>query len=86
MKRMHHSKRMLRKQDCVKFHGRMHDRVFFKLCWFLRCSAGKKNIKISYSCWWRFQLATSPISTTLLDHCLKSLHNTVKHMNLPTVV
>ena len=23
---------------------------------------------------------------TLLDHCLKSLHNTVKHMNLPTVV
>ena len=25
-------------------------------------------------------------SYTLLDHCLKSLHNTVKHMNLPTVV
>ena len=23
---------------------------------------------------------------TLLDHCLKSLHNTVKHMNLSTVV
>ena len=23
---------------------------------------------------------------TLLDHYLKSLHNTVKHMNLPTVV
>ena len=23
---------------------------------------------------------------TLLDHCLKSLHNTVKHMNLPIVV
>ena len=23
---------------------------------------------------------------TLLDHCLKSLHNTVKHMNLPNVV
>ena len=25
-------------------------------------------------------------NTTLLDHCLKSLHNPVKHMNLPTVV
>ena len=24
--------------------------------------------------------------TMLLDHCLKILHNTVKHMNLPTVV
>ena len=24
--------------------------------------------------------------STLLDHCLKNLHNTVKHMNLPTVV
>ena len=24
--------------------------------------------------------------STLLDHCLKKLHNTVKHMNLPTVV
>ena len=26
------------------------------------------------------------LPSTLLDHCLKILHNTVKHMNLPTVV
>ena len=29
---------------------------------------------------------TLNVEGTLLDHCLKSLHNTVKHMNLPTVV
>ena len=45
MKRAHYSKRMLRKQDCVKFHGAycMTEFIGKPLCWFLRCSAGKKN-------------------------------------------
>ena len=40
----HYSKRMLHKQDCVKFHGHIAWQFFLKqLCWFLQCSAGKKN-------------------------------------------
>ena len=66
MKRVHYSKRMLHKQDCLKFHGHIAWQEFFfwkQLCWFPQCSAGKKKkkIKISSSRWWRFQLATSPI-------------------------
>ena len=67
MKCAHYSKSMLRKQDCVKFRGRIAWQNFFRkqLCLFLQCSAGKKKnkkqIKISSSRWWRFQLATSPI-------------------------
>ena len=30
MKHAHHSKRMLRKQDCVKFHGRIAWQEFFE--------------------------------------------------------
>ena len=29
---------------------------------------------------------TKIVGPTPLDHCLKKLHNTVKHRNLPTVV
>ena len=62
MKRADYSKRMLRKQDCIKFRGCIGWQFFWKpLCWFLRCSAGKKEIKISSGRWWRFQLATTPI-------------------------
>ena len=32
-----------------------------QLCWYLQYSAGKE-VKISSSCWWHFQLATSPIA------------------------
>ena len=50
----------------LSFAGVLHDRVFWKqLCWFLRCSVGKKKIKISSSRWWRFQLATSLLVSTI---------------------
>ena len=73
MKRAHYSKCMLPKQDCVSFASVLQDKVFLFLflfvlkttCWFLRCSAGKKKIKISSSHWWRFQLATSPIFSNI---------------------
>ena len=45
MKCTYYSKRMLCKQDCVKFRGRIACQEFFwkQLCLLLRCSAGKKN-------------------------------------------
>ena len=62
MKRSHYSKRMLRKQDCVKFHGRIAWQSFSENN-FADFSdvVPVKKIKISSSRWWRFQLATSPI-------------------------
>ena len=45
------------------------------------------QFSIFHSKWSLFYLTFSSIvAPTLLDHCLKSLHNTVKHMNLPTCV
>ena len=81
MKRAHYSKRMLRKQDCVKFCGRIARQEFLwkQLCWFLWCSVGKKKkkkIKIPSSRWWRFQLVTSPVNC--MCHCGLSCRTSLK--------
>ena len=58
------------KQDCVKFRGCSAWQEFFwkQRCRFLWFSEGKKkkNIQISSSCWWRFQLAISPIGFVVM--------------------
>ena len=65
-----YNKRMLIAQDCVKFRGHrawvycMTEITCKQLCWFPGYGAGKK-IKILFSCWWRFELATSPITNTV---------------------
>ena len=62
MKRAHYSKRMLCKQDCVKFRGLIARQSFFEYNFADFSDVVRvKKIKISSSCWWRFQLATSPI-------------------------
>ena len=57
------------KQDCVKFCGAYCMTEFFENN-FADFSnvVGVKRIRISSSCWWHFQLATSPI---MLNSCLK---------------
>ena len=64
MKRAHYSKRMLRKQDCVKFRGRIAWQSFFENNFADFSDAvqvkKKKKFKISSSRWWHFQLATYP--------------------------
>ena len=55
MKRKHYSKRMLRKQDCVKFCGHIAWQSFFENN-FADFFDVVKKIKILSSRWWRFQL------------------------------
>ena len=52
-----------------------NENIILSLMWFI-CEDNPTVISLN----------NGQIITTLLDHCLKSLHNTVKHMNLPTVV
>ena len=67
MKRAHYSKRMLRKQDCIKLRGRIAWQSFFQNNFadfsdVVRAKKKKKKKnKILSSRWWHFQLATSPI-------------------------
>ena len=64
MKCTYYSKRMPRKQDCVKFHRHIAWQSFFEnnFADFSDVVQVKKKSKISSSRWWRFQLATSPIA------------------------
>ena len=70
MKRVHYSKRMLRKQDCIKFHTCIAWQSFFfwkQIRWFLRCSAVKNKIKISSSPWWQFPVSNISCWPTFCD-------------------
>ena len=58
MKHAHYSKRMLRKQDCIKFCGRIawqsvSENNFADFSDVVRV----KKIKISSSCWWRLTVS-----------------------------
>ena len=68
MKRTHYSKRMLHKQDCVKFRACIAWQSFFEnnFADFSDVVRVKKKIKISSSHWWGFLLATSPIGLILV--------------------
>ena len=62
MKRTHYSKRMLRKQDCVKFRRHIAWQSIFENNFVDFSNVVQvKKIKISSSRCWPFQLATSPI-------------------------
>ena len=69
MKRTHYSKRILRKSVCIKFRGRIAWQEFFFEHNFADFSyvVRVKKIKISSSCWWRFQSATSPIKMSKVN-------------------
>ena len=91
MKREHYSKRMLRKQDCIKFLWAYCMTEFFwkQLCWFPRCSAGKKNqvfvqplvafpiSNISYSC---AVLSKTNINRTLNIHLTLFIHQLLRQL------
>ena len=66
MKRTHYSKRMLRKQDCVKFLGRIAWQSVFENNFADFSDVVGKKIKISSSHWWRFQLASIPTTPSLV--------------------
>ena len=72
MKCVHYSKRMLRKQDCVKLRGGIAWQSFFENNFAdFSYVVQVKKIKISSSRWWRFQLATSPIYWAFLSPCFR---------------
>ena len=84
MKRALYCKCMLYKQGCFKFHWRIAWQFFFKqLCWFLRCSAGKKYqdfvqqlvaFPISNISYWQVAYSRGPFLLALC--CVALLHFT----------
>ena len=90
MERAYYSKRMLCKQDCVKFRERIAWQTFFENNFAdISDVVRVKDIKIS-SRWWRFQLATSPIELSIFaSNKSKKYHLrlvVVTHFLQPTIL